>query len=95
MKTRSETPRTKTVTIRACVEHWGRQKRSVVLKWIFPECGGPRGKKIYHDAQSYDGGFWMYVDGWSNPCGHIDTYNDVRAEADAAEKESTRENANA
>jgi hypothetical protein len=86
--TMTKTPATRTVIIPACDEHWGRKKLTVTLNWICPTCGGPRGEKIFHDALSYDGRYGMTVDGWSNPCGHIDFYGDVRAEWTASQKAS-------
>ena len=85
----SETPEMRTVTIPSCSEHGGHQLNTVevTLKWVCPTCGGPRGE-IYHGNRSYDGRFWMYVDGWLNPCGHIDAYRDVRGEWIASQKEA-------
>jgi len=69
---------TKTVIIPSCVEHDGIQKICVTLSWACPVCGMPRGetKKV----RSYDGSRWMLVDGWTNPCGHVDKYSAVREE---------------
>ena len=33
-------------------------------------------------AISYDGSRRLNCDGWSNPCGHVDYYSAVRAEAE-------------
>lgn len=51
----------------------------VTLRWNCPKCGQPRGE-IYRTV-SYDGHCWMGVDGWVNPCGHVDYYADVLKEA--------------
>ena len=71
----------KTVTIPAKPEHEGFYSRTVILKWNCPICDGPRGEpyKIY----SYDGSRTLLVDGWKNPCSHVDKYDAVRDEADA------------
>lgn len=69
----------KTVTIPACVEHWGMHSVTVAINWVCPVCGGARGEVF--DTLSYDGSRRLGVHGWSNPCGHIDSYSDVRDEA--------------
>ncbi|PKN91079.1 MAG: hypothetical protein CVU44_20910 [Chloroflexi bacterium HGW-Chloroflexi-6] len=69
----------KTIEIPACQEHEGFYRIDVRLAWVCPECGGPRGE-IYR-IRSYDGSRCMMVDGWSNPCGHVDRYGDCRSEA--------------
>jgi hypothetical protein len=43
-----------------------------------PICGGKRGEP--HKVLSYDGSRRLEVDGWQNPCGHIDKYESVRQE---------------
>lgn len=68
----------RTVTIPACVEHHGLYKIEVELDWVCPKCGGPRGEVF--KTLSYDGSLRMTVDGWHNPCGHIDKYSEVREE---------------
>lgn len=67
------------VTIPACDNHDGIYKVTVDVEWICPVCGNPRGeiKKV----RSYDGSRWMIVDGWDNPCGHVDSYKAIRFEA--------------
>lgn len=67
------------VTIPACSNHYGIYKIEVDVEWVCPVCGKPRGeiKKV----KSYDGCRWMIVDGWENPCGHVDLYSTVRYEA--------------
>lgn len=67
------------VTIPACAEHDGILSTKVVIDWVCPRCGGPRGEP--HAAVSYDGSRRLAVDGWQNPCGHIDKYSDVLVEA--------------
>ena len=44
-----------------------------------PKCGGKRGEP--YDTISYDGSRRLHVSGWTNPCGHVDKYSDVRVEA--------------
>jgi hypothetical protein len=43
-----------------------------------PVCGRKRGRVF--GTLSYDGSRRVNVDGWKNPCGHIDKYSDVRKE---------------
>lgn len=70
---------TRTVTIPACDDHDGHAFVRVTLIWECPRCGGPRGEP--HPALSFDGSRRLSVDGWDNPCGHVDLYRDVRREA--------------
>jgi len=69
----------KTVTIPATATHEGIYAKRVVLKWNCPTCGEPRGE--IHETISYDGSRRLNVNGWINPCGHIDKYDHVREEA--------------
>lgn len=69
----------RTVTIPACAQHEGFYRLTVTLQWVCPRCGGPRGEPF--STHSFDGSRRLGVDGWSNPCGHVDLYADVRAEA--------------
>ena len=73
----------RTVTIPAYSEHDGYPGNAVdvVLEWTCPQCGGTRGDPT--PAISYDGSRRLGVDGWTNACGHIDYYGDVREEARA------------
>ena len=70
----------RTVTIPSCSEHEGYPGNAikVVLEWVCPICGGPRGEPS--PTVSYDGSRRLGVDGWTNPCGHVDKYVDVRTE---------------
>lgn len=68
----------KTVYIPAREEHDGFHGVHVTIDWICPECGGPRGD-VY--KTSFDGSRRLHVDGWKNPCGHVDKYSAVRKEA--------------
>lgn len=74
---------TRTVTIPACSMHEGYPGYAieVELEWVCPICGKPRGEPS--PTISYDGSRRLGVDGWKNPCGHIDKYVDVRAEVRA------------
>lgn len=74
---------TRIVTIPACIEHGGYPGNAinVQVEWVCPECGGPRGET--YETLSFDGSRRLGVDGWSNPCGHIDLYSELRAEAAA------------
>ena len=74
--------RWRTVTIPASAEHEGRRRIQVTLAWVCPRCTGPRGQVVR--AISYDGSQRLECDGWTNPCGHVDSYESVRREADTA-----------
>jgi len=51
---------------------------AVTLLWFCPSCGGARGEIV--PGISYDGSRRLAVDTWSNACGHVDTYAEVRRE---------------
>ena len=70
---------TRTVRIPAAEAHGGFHSTTVTLLWECPRCGGPRGE--VRPAVSYDGSRRLACDGWTNPCGHIDLYSNVRKEA--------------
>lgn len=72
-------PERRTVRIPECTEHAGYAAMTVSLDWVCPVCGGPRGEPF--QTVSYDGSRRLACDGWENPCGHVDRYADVRAEA--------------
>ena len=72
---------TRRVIVPACAQHEGIYRRAVTLRWNCPVCGCERGEPV--DTVSYDGSRRLHVDGWVNPCGHVDKYADVRAEADS------------
>lgn len=73
--------RVRLVKIPACAEHEGLRSVHVLLSWVCPVCGAPRGEP--HEGRSYDGSRILYCDTWENPCGHIDKYENVRQEAKA------------
>lgn len=50
-----------------------------------PRCGGERGKPF--KGMSYDGSRRVVCDQWNNPCGHVDKYTEVVAEAMIYESE--------
>lgn len=79
LQVQSQVPEFQTVIIPACPEHMGYHSMTVTLRWLCPECGGPRGKPFM--GLSYDGSRRMNAHCWINPCGHIDYYCDVRKEA--------------
>lgn len=66
----------RTVTIPACVEHHGFHTVTLTLSWKCLHCGGPRGEPFR--TISYDGSLRLACDGWDNPCGHVETYTEVR-----------------
>ena len=70
---------TKTVLIPAREQHEGIYAINVTVPWVCPVCGQPRGEPF--DAISYDGSLRLHVQGWTNPCGHIDKYSKVREES--------------
>jgi hypothetical protein len=74
---------TRTVTIPGSDQHAGYHRRTVTLAWQCPTCGGPRGE--VHDALSFDGWRRPGCHSWINPCGHGETYADVRREADTSD----------
>lgn len=66
------------VTIPACAEHMGVMEMTIEIDDVCPVCGGPRGKP--KKGLSFDGSRRLVVDIWSNPCGHVDFYSNVREE---------------
>lgn len=73
---------TRTVTTPACRGHGGLHSMTAQLEWRCLTCGGPRGEP--YKGQSFDGSARMTVDRWDNPCGHVESYADVRAHIQAA-----------
>jgi hypothetical protein len=69
----------RTIRIPGTTDHAGQHLITVTLRWVCPSCGGRRGDIA--PAISYDGSRRLACDGWTNPCGHIDFYADVRREA--------------
>lgn len=71
-----------TVRIPSCENHDGCPLAVIKIEIsnFCPKCGGPRGVGTIHSVRSYDGSRWLECDGWTNPCGHVDKYNDVREE---------------
>lgn len=67
---------TRTVTIPACIAHEGLHSLTVTLPWTCLVCGGPRGEPFA--TLSYDGSRRLHVQGWRNPCGHVEKYEHVR-----------------
>ena len=66
----------RTVRIPGSTDHAGNHLITVTLPWVCPTCGGPRG--VIRLAISYDGSRRLACGGWTNPCGHVDTYAAVR-----------------
>ena len=62
---------------------WGRGPYPLIITVTIadtcPTCGGPRGAPQPH--RFHEDGDWYTVDVWQNPCGHVDMYDDVLAEA--------------
>ena len=53
--------------------------REITISDRCPVCGRPRGKPF--KTFSYDGSRRVACDGWENPCGHIDKYENCVKEA--------------
>lgn len=73
---------TRTVEVPGRAQHAGYGTVHITLVWKCPTCGGPRGEP--YRTTSWDGSRQLACDGWVNPCGHVDFYSAVRAEAAAA-----------
>lgn len=59
--------------------------RTVEIADTCPQCGGKRGEPF--GMNQCDDGAYYWVQGWHNPCGHVDHYEAVAREAKAlAEK---------
>jgi len=69
-----------TVIIPSKDDHEGLDKIMVHIHDFCPVCGEERG--AIYQTRSYDGSLYMNCDGWANKCGHVDTYPEVRAEAE-------------
>lgn len=48
---------------------------------VCPQCGGPRGKPQTLRFRDLPTGHFYAVSCWENPCGHLDRYDAVLAEA--------------
>jgi hypothetical protein len=77
----------RTVRIPGSTDHAGHHLITVTLRWVGPTCGGPRGEIM--PAISHDGSRRLGCDGWTNPCGHLDTYDAIRLEAAAEPASAT------
>ena len=65
-------------------ERWGYGRggpiiRTVIVPWVCPRCGGPRGE--VKGLNGCDDGEYFHVNVWDNSCGHVDMYDDVLDEA--------------
>lgn len=69
-------PATRTVTIPALAQHDGYHSMTATLPWVCLRCGAPRGEP--YRTRSYDGSRILECDGWTNPCGHLEKYSEVR-----------------
>lgn len=73
----------RTVVIPACEEHAGMSAVTLTLPWVCLVCGGTRGEPF--KTTSWDGSRQLSgIDGWNNPCGHIEKYSLVREAFTAA-----------
>ena len=75
----------KTVTISSRENHEGHYASTITVEWVCLKCGSPRGET--YSGFSYDGSRRMAVDCWDNPCGHLELYSDVLAEAEKGVEE--------
>jgi hypothetical protein len=64
---------------------WTRYPVAVEIAGTCPVCGGPRGEPRGHNF--YEDGDTFHVNVWDNPCGHVDRYPDVIAEARARKEQ--------
>ncbi len=67
-----------TITIPACQQHEGSPSNllTIEVEWNCLICGAERGEPF--ETQSFDGSRRLNVTGWANPCGHVETYTEVR-----------------
>lgn len=67
-----------TITIPACQQHEGYRGNLLTIEvdWNCLICGAERGEVF--ETLSYDGSRRLAVSGWQNPCGHVETYTEVR-----------------
>lgn len=69
---------------RAAETPWGSgltnpQVQTITIPAVCPTCGGERGEP--RNLNQCDDGAHYAVDVWDNPCGHVDSYTAVIAEA--------------
>lgn len=55
--------------------------QEVAISVTCPRCGARRGESWPH--RFHEDGQWLTCDRWDNPCGHVDMYESVLAEARA------------
>jgi hypothetical protein len=55
--------------------------RTVTVPAVCPKCGGPRGVDTIRGHNFMENDDSHHVHNWDNPCGHLDRYEDVLAEA--------------
>lgn len=81
-----------TVRDRSAEPPWGSSgptrpaTRTVEISDHCPTCHGPRGEPQGQNV--CDDGVYYWVQKWLNPCGHLDMYHDVIAEAENKEDDS-------
>ena len=69
-----------TVVDRRGAGGWQFSLRTIDIMNTCPVCHGPRGEPTLRPF--CEDGYHYSVDCWANPCGHVDSYNDVLAEAE-------------
>lgn len=62
----------------------GLRIETVKIKPVCPECGGPRGTP--KDYCFFEDGETHACNTWNNPCGHVDSYENVYKEATEGQK---------
>lgn len=62
------------------LDHQAAHKATFTIADTCPRCGGSRAT-VQWKVALYDGHNRMIVDIWTNPCGHVDLYTALRAEA--------------
>ena len=68
--------------VRRVVSHVGYDQLSTPLitaPWVCLQCGAQRGEM--YAGRAYNGSYRYGVDGWHNPCGHVEKYDAVLAAA--------------
>lgn len=58
--------------------------RTVTISADCRVCGERRGQP--RNLNQHEDGVWYSIDVWDNPCGHVDRYEDVVAEAASLER---------
>ncbi len=71
--------RTVTIVDRGQTVSWTCRMLEVTVPWVCCTCGGVRGEPYGHNF--HEDGDWLHCTRWDNPCGHVDKYSQVLAQA--------------